>query len=307
VRKNAESLTDAERDRFLDALGRLNDQGFGLFQQYRAMHTDDTSMEAHGRAGFLPWHRAYLLDLERELQALDPSVALPYWRFDEPAPRLFTTGFLGVSDASGRVQVDPANPLRLWTTDNQVGIVRLPWFDPAVSGAGREFFPGFFQPVLDEPGTLGLGDDYAEFLDMEGDPHGAAHVSFQGFVSDIDTAAKDPLFFLLHANVDRLWAKWQWRNRRFDPASAAAYPFLGAAGDPGSTRIGHNRDDSMWPWNQVTGGPRPGTAPGGRFPAAPAFAAPGLEPAVGSMIPYQGNADPDLRLGFDYDDVPWEA
>jgi hypothetical protein len=31
---------------------------------------------------------------------------------------------------------------------------------------------------------------------------------------------KDPLFFMLHSNVDRLWALWQWINRRTDAGSA---------------------------------------------------------------------------------------
>ncbi len=95
IRKDAETLTTAERDRFLSALARLNDRGAGLFRDFRATHTDDTSDEAHGNEGFMPWHRGYLLDLERELQNLDPSVTLPYWRFDRPAPKLFTQAFIG--------------------------------------------------------------------------------------------------------------------------------------------------------------------------------------------------------------------
>ncbi len=87
VRKNADKLTTGERDRFLSALAALNNRGMGRFSDFRNMHTDAADPEAHGRAGFLPWHRAYLLDLERELQNIDPSVALPYWKFDEPAPR----------------------------------------------------------------------------------------------------------------------------------------------------------------------------------------------------------------------------
>jgi hypothetical protein len=39
------------------------------------------------------------------------------------------------------------------------------------------------------------------------DPTG--RVRFGGSIRDPTTAAKDPLFFLLHCNVDRLWAKWQ--------------------------------------------------------------------------------------------------
>ena len=60
------------------------------------MHTNVSSPQAHGAPGFLPWHRAYILDLERELQAIDPSVALPYWRFDRPAPNLFTLDFFEI-------------------------------------------------------------------------------------------------------------------------------------------------------------------------------------------------------------------
>ncbi|HKE99200.1 MAG TPA: tyrosinase family protein [Actinomycetes bacterium] len=97
---------------------------------------------------------------------------------------------------------------------------------------------------------------------MEGDPHGVAHTSFTGSISQISTAARDPLFFMLHANVDRLWAKWQWTSRRFEATDPNTYSREGGASDPGATRIGHNLDDTMWPWNQVTTSPRPPTAPG---------------------------------------------
>ena len=141
---------------------------------------------------------------------------------------------------------------------------------------------------------------------MEGNPHGTAHRAFTGSVSAIATAAKDPLFFMLHANVDRLWAKWQWRNRRFDLTDASTFTPLGGAGDPGSTRVGHNLQDTMWPWNQVVTTPRPRTAPGGTMAPSPLVRAPGLRPTVGSMVDYQGVLTPGSRLGFDYDDVPFE-
>lgn len=299
IRKNANDLTAEESNRFLSAFAILNDRGMGRFSDFRDMHKDNTSLEAHGNAGFLPWHRAYVLDLERELQRIDPSVALPYWKFDEPAPNLFTRAFIGVPNNLGRVQFDPGNPLEFWVTDQAPGIVRNPLFD-------TDTLPAF---VMSEADTLllgGIGDVYANFVGMEGDPHGNAHTSFDGFIRAIETAVKDPLFFLLHANVDRLWAKWQWLRRRFDSADPATYEFLGSAGDPGATRVGHNLNDTMWPWNQVTGTPRPATAPGGDFPASPAAIAPGLTPDVGGMIDYHGVIAPGDRLGFDYDDVPFE-
>ena len=121
IRKNANTLTPAERDRFVAALAQLNNQGLGRFADFRDMHTDVSSPQAHQNAGFLPWHRAYLLDLERELQAIDPSVALPYWRFDRPAPNIFRREFLGASDALGTVGFANGNPLQFWRTDGGTG------------------------------------------------------------------------------------------------------------------------------------------------------------------------------------------
>jgi tyrosinase len=299
IRKNANKMKTNERNRFITALAKLNDKGMGKFSDFRNMHVSASSPEAHGDAGFLPWHRAYLLDLERELQAIDPSVALPYWRFDEPAPSLFSKLFIGIPDAGGTVQFDSSNPLQFWATDLTPGIVRTPDFDTSTASAF----------VIDEASTLalgGAGNTYGSFRNMEGNPHGAAHVSFGGFISSIPTAAKDPLFFLLHANVDRLWAKWQWFNKRFDGTNAATYDFRGKAGDPGATRVGHNLKDTMWPWNGVITAPRPPVAPGGTFAPSPGAAAPGLSPAVRDMIDFQGAIASGGRLGFDYDDVPFE-
>ena len=97
IRKNAQTLPAPERDRFLAALGTLNAHGQGTYRNFRDMHVNATTREMHGNVGFLPWHRAYVLDLERALQAFDPTVAVPYWRFDQPAPNLFTRDFMGAS------------------------------------------------------------------------------------------------------------------------------------------------------------------------------------------------------------------
>jgi tyrosinase len=287
IRKNANALTAAERDRFVAAFATLNDQGAGRFADFRNMHTNAGSPEAHGAPGFLPWHRAYLLDLERELQAIDPSVALPYWRFDEPAPNLFTPEFFGVADSLGTVSFGPTNPLQFWRTDGVPGVNRRPNFDTATQSAF----------VIDEATTLGLGTNYAAFRGMEGNPHGFAHTSFGGFISSIGTAARDPLFFLLHTNVDRLWAKWQDANNRFNPDQEASF------GPATGNRIGHNLGDTMWPWNGVTGTPRPSTAPGGALASSATTPAPGGSPRVRDCIDYQGRLANASRLGFDYDDV----
>ena len=288
IRKNANALTPGERDRFVAAFAQLNNQGLGRFADFRNMHTDVSSPQAHGAPGFLPWHRAYLLDLERELQAIDPSVALPYWRFDQAAPNIFKLDFLGVSDAIGTVGFSNTNPLQFWKTDGVQGINRRPFFSTGTAPPG----------LLNETQTLALGAQYSAFRSMEGNPHGSAHTSFGGSISDIGTAAKDPLFFLLHCNVDRLWAKWQRKNGRFDATQPAS--FHNSGGNP----IGHNLPDTMWPWNGITGGQRPPTAPGGAMATSPCVSAPGPKPRVRDCLDYHGVIKAASDMGFDYDDVP---
>jgi tyrosinase len=287
IRKNANQLSTGERDRFVAAIAQLNNQGLGKFSDFRDMHTAVSSPQAHGAPGFLPWHRAYLLDLERALQAIDPSVTLPYWRFDQAAPKIFTVDFLGTSDRLGTVKFSPTNPLQFWKTDNVAGINRRPLFSTSTAPPG----------LLTEAQTLALGNLYKAFRNLEGNPHGSAHVSFGGLISAIPTAARDPLFFLLHCNVDRMWAKWQRSLGRFDSAQAASYD-----SNPGNP-IGHNLTDTMWPWNGVTGGSRPPTAPGGPMPASPCVAGPGPQPHVSDCLDFQGSVQPLARMGFDYDDV----
>ena len=294
IRKNANNLTAGERDRLVAAFAQLNNQGTGRFADFRDMHTFVSSPQAHFMPGFLPWHRAYLLDLERELQAIDRSVALPYWRFDRPAPNIFTRDFFGVSNAMGTVQFSPTNPLQFWRTDGVPGITRLPLFNTSAAPLG----------LLNEAQTLALGGpsaQYRNFRIMEANPHGlgAYELRLVSTISSIDTAAKDPLFFLLHCNVDRLWAKWQRQFSRFNRADAASYD-SNPLNPPG-----HNLPDTMWPWNGVTGGTRPPTAPGGAMASSPIATATRSAAARAELPRLPGKFGGGDRMGFDYDDVPF--
>lgn len=300
VRKDANKLSAGERDRFVAAMGRLNNAGTGPFKAFRDMHTNVSDPQMHGHSAFLPWHRAYLIDLERELQKIDPSVTLPYWRFDVPAPNLFTRAFIGVPDANDLVQFTTGHPFTFWKTDGVSGIVRRPRFNTSTEGAQNSL-----GPVNTELATLNMGGSgnlYALFRQMEGNPHGRAHTSFSGYISSIGTAAKDPLFFLLHANVDRLWAKWQWIRNRFDSAQVSTYT---TANSPNPAQNGIKLNDTMWPWDQITGGGRPPTAPGGNFPPSASVPVPGLKPKVSQTIDFHGVKSLANNLDLGYDDVPF--
>lgn len=71
-------------------------------------------------------------------------------------------------------------------------------------------------------------------------------ISFQalGTMSNIPSSPYDPVFWLHHANVDRLWAEWQdngHQGSNFYPAQGQLY--------------GHNLNDLMWPWDGDTSVP----------------------------------------------------
>ena len=66
--------------------------------------------------------------------------------------------------------------------------------------------------------------------------HNRVH-AWVGGVMARDDAPDDPLFWLVHAFVDRLWSDWQRRH------PGAEYRPQGE-GPPG-----HNLDDTLWPWN----------------------------------------------------------
>jgi tyrosinase len=294
VRKNANLLTTAERNRFLRALATLNGSGAGRYRDFRDMHVGGPpDREAHGGAGFLPWHRIYLLDVERELQAIDDEVALPYWRFDQAAPNVFTRSFMGVSGPQDRVQFTATNPLTGWVGGQLPGVERGP-------GVTAQTIPA---NVRTEQQTLALGGsptaDFAPFAAMQGNPHGRAHMShLSGVITNPGTAPRDPLFFLLHCNVDRLWAKWQWAFRRHDPSAARAFA-------TGSTLPGHRIGDVLWPWGGPLVAPRPTTAPGGGLSASPMTDSPGASPRIRDTIDYLGTVSA-AQLGFAYDDVPFQ-
>ena len=301
IRKDANTLSDGERDRFVAAFGILNGQGTGRYTQFRDMHVGPTLGESHSNWGFLPWHRCYLLDLERELQSIDPAVTLPYWRFDQPAPKIFTLAFMGLPNANDRLQFTAGHPFLQWKAETQGGILRQMAFSPAINPPG----------LKTEQATIALGAGvFTVFGEpfvglpqggIERDPHGRAHTSFGpgGWIYSPPTAPRDPMFFLLHGNVDRLWAKWQWFYKRANDADTKAY-YNGAP-----VRIGHNIGDSMWPWNENADPPRPDTSPGGSLAPSALTSAPGPSPTVRAMLDYQA-VNGGAHLGFDYDDVPFE-
>jgi tyrosinase len=354
VRKNANNLTASERNRFLFAWRNFRNQLGSNYILFQEMHrlASTAGDEAHGQPAFLPWHRAQLLHVERELQKIDPSVALHYWNWDAAAPNIFHQDFMGAADMSvgaGGI-AEPifavTNPLNGWNTD-------LPFSGGELrrNGANHTLAPvaGIFKP-LDHPVNPSLVDrlDYGPRAvatsfsrEVEVLSHNPAHgwPCGGGHVTAPVRSAADPLFYLLHSQIDRQWAYWQRAQNRHGvivgpnltfPAPAH-YDNNGNWNDPFVTawQKGSFLEDGMWPWDGTSGGTagtrdeRPlnqATAPGQniplsqpavpmtQFPASPRrnwWPAAATVPKPRHTIDYLGRFRPQDGLGFCYDDVPY--
>jgi tyrosinase len=157
---------------------------------------------------FLSWHRMYLLYFERILRdaADDPNLALPYWDYANPAHRALPIAFREPADASNPLFVQQRNA-RINSGDllfeslvqhrRAFGLVNF------TASTSRLSFGG---PTVPEPQQFGTGVGA-----LENEPHNIVHGLVGGrggLMSDPNTAARDPIFWLHHSNIDRLWGRW---------------------------------------------------------------------------------------------------
>ncbi len=161
----------------------------------------------HGSYYFLSWHRMYLYYFEKIVRKSsgDPSFALPYWNYsDVPAQAVMPEEFRQPADASNTFYVAQRNP------SINAGAA-LP---PSVVSYSVAFgFTNFLAPT---GSGLGFGGQIipapAHFTGppgrIESQPHNIVHSTIGGWMGDPNTAAQDPIFWLHHANIDRLWEKW---------------------------------------------------------------------------------------------------
>jgi outer membrane protein OmpA-like peptidoglycan-associated protein/subtilisin family serine protease len=167
---------------------------------------------AHGRHEpfFMPWHRMYVEFLEQLCRRVlgDEDFMLPYWNYSKggssrslPAPfRNPRSALFHLRRAAEpRRNVNAGDPI-----DSEVAL------DPGPHLRETSFFPG----------QGGVPSGFSRGLDRG--LHGNVHVQIGIFPADgsrprpnFDTgmgtvpwAANDPIFWMHHCNVDRLWASW---------------------------------------------------------------------------------------------------
>ncbi len=182
---------------------------------------------------FLPWHRMYVLFFEAIVRQVSgrPDFALPYWNYtsDDPALR-------GVVPLEFRLPDDP---------------VFAPLYRPdrkllANSGAPiHEEQPGDAMDIsvpMAKTAYSSSGGVQGFCRAIDSGIHGSIHtlVGTRDNMGRVPYAARDPLFWVHHANIDRLWASWNL-NGGVNPVNARwarkAFVFADGLGQRVSSRL----------------------------------------------------------------------
>jgi tyrosinase len=232
VRKNVSTLTADEKARFVAAL--LQVKANGRYDQYVLQHRDLFQLGIHNNPIFLPWHREFLLQLELDLQSVDPTVSIPYWDWTvdrSVGPPIWSNDFMG-GDGQGpdRRVTTGSFAFPAWVLN-----VTSPPFDPGPA-LRRELGGGGSLPTASQVNSvLGSSLTYSTFRpSSEQFAHNTVHV-FIGGSAAAASSPNDPAFFLLHCNLDRLWAEWMRLHPTAAPYSGPAGPMLPVL--PGSVGV----------------------------------------------------------------------
>jgi tyrosinase len=257
VRKNENTLTSTEIDNFVNAVKTLKTtfnpgSDINVYDEFVKEHSDAFgSGQAHGGPAFLAWHREFLLQFEQQLQTVDSTVTIPYWDFtvdNSPTSSLWSKKFLGGNGDPTDNFIVKTGPFAQgqWTLVFDGPDLRRDFGDLASSLPTADDVSGAFGASHYDVSPFDSGSpiDQSFRNNLEGFNHPTAEAELHNRVHAwiggsmaIEYSPNDPVFWLLHANIDRLWAQWQAANPndQYDPTSGAAH--------------GHNLTDLMSPFN----------------------------------------------------------
>jgi tyrosinase len=184
----------------------------------------------HSSWFFLPWHRMYLHYFEQIVAATVASLggpsdwSLPYWNYSDESnpnarqlPPAFTAHTMPDGSANPLQVADRNSPIDIGPREVSLSCLR----DLVFTGVSAGAHPGFGGPRT----QFSHGGGPVGGLEMT--PHGDIHVAVGGLMGSFETAGLDPIFWLHHANIDRLWEVWRQRDPRL--ANPTGSDWLGAS------------------------------------------------------------------------------
>lgn len=315
VRKNAASLTAAEKEAFTNAILALKAKpspwinGLSTYDTFVLWHRDAFNcdiMAAHMGPAFLPWHRVFLHLFEQQLQSVEPSVNLPYWDWtvdNTPESPIWADDLMGGDGDPKEQNAVLTGPFKKgsWeiTVFDYADAVRSPFI---VRSMGTGFMAKDLPTAEDLDAALAIAaydaapwnstvaagtsfrnqlEGWQDCVSETCDPvsgmgpkcvgphnlHNRVHLWVAGefrFASQTEpetidgtpvpvaipsadpatdlmgtmsfnSSPNDPVFFLHHTNIDRIWTQWAAKHGNvYEPTSGAS--------------MGMNADDMMWPY-----------------------------------------------------------
>lgn len=160
-------------------------------------------------AFFLPWHRMYVTYFEQIIRQVsgDECFTLPYWDYTDPAHQALPEEFR---------QKDHPIWGALYRENRRPAVNSGESVSQGPDGADLNL------ECMRSTNYSRLGGDAGFCSNTDQAPHGALHVAVgnsQG-MGAVPWAASDPIFWLHHCNIDRIWASWN-RAGGNNPSNAA--------------------------------------------------------------------------------------
>ncbi len=241
IRRNIAHVDPTERTLLRDAIiamhsrfypGARGDTPAGGVSWWFKQDEVHQATHVHFGPEFLPWHREFTNRFEELLRQINPQLSLHYWDFRED-PRNIPNGNTG-GGATGFVSLFDANFM-----GSSSGSAGDPWlaagfYDPQAGTAGHPadrdatdnpvdppnniprtrsvFVPGSQPAPLDTTNrsdSIGVNnaEAYPAMRTRLETLHNNAHVYYANVSPH--NAFRDPFVFMIHSNIDRIFAQWQ--------------------------------------------------------------------------------------------------
>ncbi|KAK7998875.1 Tyrosinase-like protein orsC [Apiospora marii] len=221
VRKAWTALTDNEKHDFLQAEICLMETpsktryagSISRWDELQALHVAQVQY-IHTTGSFFPWHRYYMTVHEALLRSeCGYKGVIPYWneQADQAAAPLYASSIFDAETGFGSNKTDAKGCLVDGPFANVTNTLMSDFTRGAPMCMQRGLDQAQFNLVAQAKVDLCLAA--ATYVDLNaclgGDPHIAGHVAVGGIMVDVALSPADPLFFMHHTNLDRLW--WQWQ------------------------------------------------------------------------------------------------
>jgi len=170
----------------------------------------------HSSNHFLPWHRWYMFYFEQAIRTISsqPGFSLPYWNYASnensslQLPVAFTASTSPLYEAiRGLGWTDPVKLSSQTKPMNQGGYLGFKFVDYTPSLGATPLFPADASTTIFPPDPNWVKYGYSGRTETQ--PHDNVHDGVGGLMGNVPTAAADPIFYMHHSQIDRLWASWQ--------------------------------------------------------------------------------------------------